>query len=107
MMAMRAIAGAQLSGDILPVMTAAFRAMWVGEKKLDDPNALEALADAAGVSVAQLARWISDDTVKGQLRANTDQAANRGAFGAPTFFVGDEMFFGQDRMAWIEEALQD
>ncbi|MGZ0189805.1 MAG: DsbA family protein [Alphaproteobacteria bacterium] len=107
MMVMRAVVGAQRSGDISPVLGAAFRAMWVGEKKLDDPNALEALADAAGVSVAQLARWISDDSVKGELRANTDQAAQRGAFGAPTFFIGDEMFFGQDRMDWVEEALRD
>lgn len=45
-----------------------------------------------------------DDT-KAMLRANTDEAVQRGAFGAPTFFVGDEMFFGHDRLDYVEEAL--
>jgi 2-hydroxychromene-2-carboxylate isomerase len=43
--------------------------------------------------------------VKDHLKANTQEAADRGAFGAPTFFVGDEMFFGQDRLHFVEEAL--
>ena len=106
MMAMRAVVGAQRDGALDAVLTAAFRAMWVGEQKLDDPNALEALADSAGVGIGQLAKWISSDTVKAQLRANTDHAAARGAFGAPTFFVGDEMFFGQDRIDWVEDSLK-
>jgi len=104
LMVMRAIAGAQRAGELDTLLPAAFRAMWVGEQKLDDPSSLEALAEAAGVGVSQLAHWIGDDTAKAQLRANTDHAAARGAFGAPTFFVGEEMFFGQDRMDWVAEA---
>lgn len=104
LMTMRAIAGAQQDGLFDAVAGAAFRAMWVDEEQLDNPNALERLADAAGVGVARLAHWIGDDTVKARLRANTDQAASRGAFGTPTFFVGTEMFFGQDRMDWVEAA---
>lgn len=105
LMAMRAITGALRDGLLEPVLTAAFRAMWVDEANLADPNALETLAETAGVGVDRLVRWIGDDTVKAQLRANTDHAAQRGAFGAPTFFVGEEMFFGQDRMDWVKDRL--
>lgn len=105
LMAMRAIAGAQRDGDFAEVMTAAFRALWVEGRKLDDPKALEAMAEAAGVGVARLAHWVGDDGVKAQLRANTEHAVARGAFGVPTFFVGDEIFFGQDRLDWVEAAL--
>ena len=105
LMIMRAIAGAQRAGQLEPMLTAAFRAMWIGEQKLDDPNTLEALAEQTGIGVSTIAHWIGDETVKAILRKNTDEAARRGAFGAPTFFVGEEMFFGQDRMDWVEEAL--
>ena len=105
MMVMRAIAGAQRDGLLELVLTAAFRAMWVGGQKLDDPIVLETLAETAGISVSKLASWIGDDSIKALLRLNTEKAASRGAFGAPTFFIGDEMFFGQDRMDWLEEAL--
>lgn len=104
-MVMRAIIGASRDGDAAPLTAAAFKAMWVDQQKLDDPNALEMLADQAGIPVATLAGWISSDSVKAELRHNTDDAAQRGAFGAPTFFVGEEMFFGQDRMDWVAEAL--
>ena len=48
---------------------------------------------------------IGEQTVKDQLIANTEEAVNRGVFGAPTFFVGDQMFFGQDRLDFVTEAL--
>lgn len=104
MMVMRAIVGAARAGDANPLTAAAFKAMWVDQAKLDDPNALEQLAETIDVRVATLAGWIGDDSIKAELRHNTDDAARRGAFGAPTFFVGTEMFFGQDRMEWVEEA---
>lgn len=104
MMVMRAIVGAAHAGDAAALTAAAFKAMWVDQQKLDDPNALELLADNAGVGVAKLAGWISAETVKAELRRNTDEAARRGAFGAPTFFVDEDMFFGQDRLDWVEEA---
>lgn len=104
MIIMRAIVGAQRAGQLDPLLTAAFRAMWVGGQKLDDPVILEHISEQADIRVAKLASWIGDDSVKAQLRTNTDHAAKRGAFGAPTFFVGDEMFFGQDRMDWVADA---
>lgn len=106
LMAMRAVAGADLAGDIQNVAAAAFEAMWIDGMNLGNPSALEAFAEKAGVGIDTFAGWISSDTAKAHLRANTDQAVACGAFGAPTFFVGDEMFFGQDRLDWVEAALQ-
>lgn len=103
---MRAITGAQMAGKMADVLSVAFKAMWVDGVKVDDPNVLEELAEAAGVGIDQFAHWVSDDGVKAQLRANTDHAIERGVFDVPTFFVDDEMFYGQDRMNWVEEALQ-
>lgn len=100
-MIMRAIVGAGEAGDAGPLTAAAFSAMWVEGKKLDDPNVLEQVANSADVPVAKLAGWISNDSVKARLRRNTQHAAVRGTFGAPTFFVGEEMFFGQDRLDWV------
>jgi 2-hydroxychromene-2-carboxylate isomerase len=105
LMAMRAIAGAQLEGAMDDVAAAAFEAMWIDGMDLGDPTALEAFADKAGVSIDRFAGWISSDTAKAHLRANTDHAVERGAFGAPTFFAGGDMFFGQDRMDWVEAAV--
>jgi 2-hydroxychromene-2-carboxylate isomerase len=58
-----------------------------------------------GLDPAELMNSIGEQTVKDQLIANTEEAVNRGVFGAPTFFVGDQMFFGQDRLDFVTEAL--
>ena len=50
---------------------------------------------------------MGSDEIKGRLAANTQNAVDRGAFGIPTFFVGDEIFFGKERLGQIEELLQD
>ena len=82
-----------------------FRAIWVEEKDPADATAIAAVIASAGLDPAIIAPLATDPAFKDKLRANTDQAAARGAFGAPTFFVGDEMFFGQDRMDFVREAL--
>ena len=61
---------------------------------------------AAGLDAARYLAAIETDEVKNLLKQNTREAADRGAFGAPTFFVGDEMFFGKERIAQIEEMIQ-
>ncbi len=60
----------------------------------------------AGFEPKQMLAAIEDQSVKDGLRANTEEAVSRGAFGAPTFFVGNRMFFGQDRLDFVEEELR-
>jgi 2-hydroxychromene-2-carboxylate isomerase len=86
-------------------VSAMFNAMWVEGRNLADPAVVgEALAQA-GFDPAAVLALTADPAVKDALKANTEQAVRRGAFGAPTMFVGDQMFFGQDRLDFVREAL--
>ena len=104
LVAMRAIASADIEGTMDIVAAAAFAAMWIDGTNLGDPTELDAFANKAGVGIDKFAGWINSDTAKAHFRANTDNAVQRGAFGAPTFFVNNEMFFGQDPLDWVEAA---
>ncbi len=84
---------------------AMFEGFWVHDQDLEDPEVLTRLAGEAGISADEFQEAVNRQDVKDRLRANTDEAVDRGVFGAPTFFVGDEMFFGQDRMHFVREAL--
>ena len=72
---------------------------------LGDPAVVQAVLDQAGIDPAAFAARIADEAVKEQLKTYTEAAIARGIFGAPSFFVGDELFFGQDRLGFVEEAL--
>jgi 2-hydroxychromene-2-carboxylate isomerase len=86
-------------------VAAMFNAMWVEGRNMADPVVVgEALAQAGFDPPAVLA-LTADSAVKEALKVNTDEAVRRGAFGAPTMFVGDQMFFGQDRLDFVREAL--
>ena len=94
---MRALAA--LSDVALPsAARRLFDAHWVAGYDPSDVPKLTALLGEHSVARA------SDPEVKARLRANTEEAVSRGAFGAPTMFVGDEMFFGNDRLRFVEEA---
>jgi 2-hydroxychromene-2-carboxylate isomerase len=95
---------AQREDRFAGVHQALFDGMWVQQKDLSDLNCLSEIAADAGMSATAIEE-IGTDSIKDELRANTDEAVRRGAFGAPTFYVGDEMFFGNDRFEFIEEAL--
>lgn len=82
-----------------------FDAMWKAPKNLGEPSELAPVLLRARVGVEEFEALTGDEAVKLRLKAATDGAVERGVFGAPTFFVGGEMFFGQDRMDWVEEAL--
>jgi 2-hydroxychromene-2-carboxylate isomerase len=84
---------------------AMFRAVWCEGKNLGDEAVLRAQIDAAGLDGAALLARSKQQEVKDTLRRNSEEAVERGAFGAPTFFVGDEMFWGNDRLDFVEEAL--
>ena len=84
---------------------AIFTAIWVEARNLNEPDVIGQVLSAAGLDPAELMNRIGQQAVKDQLIANTEEAVNRGVFGAPTFFVGEQMFFGQDRLDFVTEAL--
>jgi 2-hydroxychromene-2-carboxylate isomerase len=85
---------------------AILKAMWEDGQKMDDAAVVAAVLRAAGLDAKALLETAQDPDVKAELAASTSAAAARGAFGIPTFFVGDEMFFGKDRLGQVEEALR-
>lgn len=103
---MRGAIAAQQLGCFDDYCAAMYDAMWVEELNMGDPEIIQQRIDQAGLDADALIALTQDKAVKDQLIANTDAAVKRGAFGAPTMFIGDEMFFGQDRLDFIEERLQ-
>ncbi|MBE0623861.1 MAG: 2-hydroxychromene-2-carboxylate isomerase [Burkholderiales bacterium] len=103
---MRGAAGMQLRGpDFGKYVEAIFRAMWEEPRNLGEPRELAEVLRQAGFDADAFLALVSDAAVKEQLRINTEEAVARGVFGAPTFFVGEEMFWGQDRLDFVAEAL--
>ena len=104
---MRGAAGVQMRrpGDFLRYLDVVERAMWEAPKNLGDPAVLAATLAAAGFDADEFIALVGDPEVKATLIATTEEAVARGVFGAPTFFVGDAMFFGQDRLDFVREAL--
>lgn len=84
---------------------AVMRAYWANDQDIGDAEVLAAIATSAGLDGSRLVARADDPGVKDRLKANTDEAIARGVFGAPTFFVGDEMFWGNDRLHFVDEAL--
>ncbi len=82
-----------------------FEAMWVTDKDLNQPEVMAEVISDAGVDPAEFLERINDQKTKDALMEATQVVIDRAAFGAPTFFVGDEMFWGQDRMEFVREAL--
>lgn len=100
---MRAAIAAQLEGVFEKYVEAAFFHMWVEPKKMDDPEiAMNALSQS-GLDAAKLFAQAQEPEVKAKLIENTQSAVDRGAFGSPTFFVGNEMFFGKEQLREVEE----
>lgn len=83
-----------------------FKAIWVDEQNMGQPEVVVDVLAKAGFDANALLAKCSDEAVKEKLKANTEEAVARGAFGAPTVYVDGEMFFGQDRLPMIEKALQ-
>ncbi|MDH4870536.1 2-hydroxychromene-2-carboxylate isomerase [Pseudomonas sp. BN515] len=86
-------------------LDAMFRALWQDKRNLGDPAVVAAVLQEAGFDPQALLALVGDQEVKDALKASTEEAVKRGVFGAPTCFVGEEMYFGQDRLDFVEEAL--
>jgi 2-hydroxychromene-2-carboxylate isomerase len=82
-----------------------YRHMWSEPKKLDDPVVLRDALGQSGFDAERFAELVQDPDVKEALLDNTTRSVERGSFGSPTFFVGDEMFFGKDRLRDVEEMI--
>jgi 2-hydroxychromene-2-carboxylate isomerase len=102
---MRGAIVAQLDGSLMPYVDAVFHHMWEAPKKMDDPDVIRAALEESGLDAARILARIQDQDVKDALLKNTEASVARGTFGAPTFFVGDEMYFGKDRLRDLEEAI--
>ena len=105
LLVMRGAVAAELDGVFRPYVDVVFRAIWEEERKMDDADVARAALDAAGLDGARLLARTQEQAVKDRLLRNTERAVERGVFGAPTVFVGDEMFFGKDRLREVEEAM--
>lgn len=103
---MRGFIAAQEMGVVDQYVEANLSAMWEQGLNMGDPEVATGVWQSAGLDAAGLAEAIQTQPVKDALLQNTQQAADRGAFGVPTFFVGDEMFFGKERIIQIEQMLQ-
>jgi 2-hydroxychromene-2-carboxylate isomerase len=102
---MRGAIVAQAQGHYDAYIDAGMRFMWEDGLKMDDPQVYAQAFNEAGLDGAALLEGTQDSAVKEQLAKNTDEAVARGVFGVPTFFVGDEMFFGKERLNQVKEAL--
>ena len=102
---MRGAVAARFEGMFDPYFRAAYHHMWVEPKKMDDPEVFRAALVESGLDADRLLTRAQDQRVKDTLAANTQRACERGAFGVPTFFVGEEMYFGKDRLRDVEEEI--
>ncbi|HXU71410.1 MAG TPA: 2-hydroxychromene-2-carboxylate isomerase [Polyangia bacterium] len=88
------------------VALAGFAAMWTEDRDITAETELRRIAERGGLDPATALAAIENPAIKDRLRANTDEAIARGAFGAPTLFIGDEMHWGNDRLHFVEAALR-
>lgn len=103
---MRGAVWIQGSGDLEAYSSSMFRAIWADQRNLGDETEVARILASLDIDPQAFQNAIAQQEIKDQLKSNTDEAIRRGAFGAPTFFVGEEMFWGQDRLDFVEEALK-
>lgn len=108
LMLMRAVTGMQLRHPerFQAFIDCLFHALWVEGRSLDDPATVAAVLTRNGFDPNEVLALTADEDVKAALKDNTEQAVQRGVFGAPCMFIGDQMFFGQDRLDFVLEALR-
>ena len=103
---MRGFVAAQAMGEEARYVAAGLKAMWEDGEKMDDPQVFERVMAGAGLDAVLILERTQDPQIKGALAASTDRTVERGVFGIPTFFVGEQMFFGKDRLDQVLEAVR-
>jgi 2-hydroxychromene-2-carboxylate isomerase len=108
LMLMRGAAGLQLREPdrFLAYVDAVYAAIWVEGRNMNDAATVASVLEASGFDAAAIQALAADPEVKDRLKAITQDAVERGVFGAPTFFVNGQMHWGQDRLDFLKEALQ-
>lgn len=104
LLAMRGAIAAERLGCGPAYREAMYVALWQDGRKLDEPDVWARVLDQAGLDTPALTALVADEAIKAELTANTESAVARGAFGVPTFFLGEEMWFGKDRLRDVVEA---
>lgn len=105
LMIMRGAIVAQREGYFERYVDEVYRHMWSQPRKMDDPEVVVAALSESGLPVRTIMEGIQDPEVKARLIHNTEAAVERGVFGSPSFFVGDELFFGKDKLGEVEEEI--
>lgn len=106
LLAMRGAIAARRQGVLLPYVEAVMVAMWEDGLKMDDPAVFAEALTTARLDAEAIVAGAADAEIKAELAAETDAAAAAGAFGSPTFRIGDEMYFGKDQLYEIEGDLK-
>jgi len=108
LMLMRAVTGIQLRyPDRFPAfIDCLFKALWVEGRALDEPATVAAVLTEHGFNPEEVLALTNDEAVKAALKDNTETAVKRGVFGAPSMFIDNQLFFGQDRLDFVVEALR-
>jgi 2-hydroxychromene-2-carboxylate isomerase len=102
---MRAAVAANENGELSRYADAVFHHMWEAPKKMDDPDVIRAALLESGLDADRLLVQAQTPEIKQRLLDNTEKAVARGVFGSPSFFVGNELFFGKDRLGEVEEEI--
>ncbi|MBW2229304.1 MAG: 2-hydroxychromene-2-carboxylate isomerase [Deltaproteobacteria bacterium] len=102
---MRSAVAAEQAGVFAPFHEAVYPAFWCDAQDMGDAQVITRVLEKAGLDAASILRAAGAAPAKDALRITTEAAVARGVFGAPTIFVGDEMFFGNDRLEFVERAL--
>ena len=105
---MRAAVGLQMRDPerFVPYVDAAYKAIWADAKNMNDPEVVGQVLQAAGFNPIHLVALAGDQAVKDRLKAITQEAVERGVFGAPSFFIDGQMHWGQDRLDFVQQALE-
>lgn len=103
---MRGAVYAQQQGFLDTYMEVVYDAIWADKKNMGDTEVVGQVLSDAGIDAAAFLEAVNEASIKDALRVNTEKAVERGLFGCPTMFYQDEMFFGQDRLFFIENMLK-
>jgi len=103
--AMRGCLWLEPQGKLLPFATAMFEAYWAREEDISQDAVLLKICDQVGIDGDAFLAGIAQPAIKAQLKANTEEVIARGGFGSPTLYLGDDMYFGNDRLPLLKAAI--